>query len=34
LPEGDALADAVNAFKEQFQPTEAVETTSAEDEGE
>ncbi|WP_353510361.1 F0F1 ATP synthase subunit alpha [Intrasporangium sp.] len=33
LPEGDELADAVNAFKEQFQPTEAVEIV-AEDEGE
>ena len=31
LPEGDELADAVNAFKEQFQATEAVEAVTAED---
>jgi F-type H+-transporting ATPase subunit alpha len=34
LPEGDELADAVSAFKEQFQPTEVVETVATEDEGE
>ena len=34
LPEGDELADAVNAFKEQFQPTEVVETVTTEDEEE
>src|SRR5215831_3149041 len=28
LPEGDELAGAVNAFKEQFQPTEAAETVT------
>ena len=31
LPEGDELADAVNAFREQFQPTEVVETVTTED---
>jgi F-type H+-transporting ATPase subunit alpha len=28
LPEGDALADAVNAFKEQFNPTETASTAA------
>ncbi|HEX2384125.1 MAG TPA: F0F1 ATP synthase subunit alpha [Acidimicrobiales bacterium] len=32
LPEGDELADAVTAFKDQFQPTEVVETVTTEDE--
>ncbi|MEY2438020.1 MAG: F-type H+/Na+-transporting ATPase subunit alpha, partial [Acidimicrobiaceae bacterium] len=31
LPEGDALADAVNAFKELFQPSEEVVTTTDDD---
>jgi len=32
LPDSDELADAVNAFKEQFQATEAVEAVTTEDE--
>jgi F-type H+-transporting ATPase subunit alpha len=34
LPEGDDLADAVNAFKELFQPTEAVEVVDTEEDAE
>jgi len=34
LPEGDELANAVNAFKDQFQATEVVEKTTTEDEEE
>jgi F-type H+-transporting ATPase subunit alpha len=30
LPEGDAFADAVNAFKEQFNPTETVAAATSE----
>ena len=31
LPDGDAMADAVSAFKEQFEPSEEVVVTTDED---